>query len=297
MVSKGQRNRDQTARERIAAQQAGAKRAEKRQRMLLAGGAVAVVLVVVIGVVLYATLHKTKNNFSEFPVGGKPLPASVQKNVTSVPVSTLSSVATGSVLSYNSRPLTAGSGAPLTSNGKPEMLYIGAEFCPYCAAMRWSMAVALSRFGTLSPFHGIRSSSTDIYPSTATLTFYRSHYSSKYLTFTAVENKKVDETQILQPTTPQQQAIWQRYEPNGTGYPFIVFSNKLAMTLPLFNPAVLHGLDWQQISAQLHNPGSKVAQGALGGANLITAAICRMTGNQPASVCASPPISTIEPRL
>jgi hypothetical protein len=163
--------------------------------------------------------------------------------------------------------------------------------------MRWSMAVALSRFGTLSPFHGIRSSSTDIYPSTATLTFYKSHYSSKYLTFTAVENKKVDETQTLQPTTPQQQATWQRYEPTGTGYPFIAFSNKLAMTGPLFNPGVLHGLDWQQISAKLHNPGSQVAQGALGGANLITAAICKMTGNQPASVCTSAPIKALEPRL
>ena len=46
------------------------------------------------------------------------------------------------------------------------MLYIGAEFCPYCAAMRWSMAVALSRFGTFTPLHGIHSSSTDVDPST-----------------------------------------------------------------------------------------------------------------------------------
>ena len=41
-------------------------------------------------------------------------------------------------------------GAPLTSGGKPEMLYIGAEYCPYCAAERWAMIVALSRFGTFS---------------------------------------------------------------------------------------------------------------------------------------------------
>jgi hypothetical protein len=29
--------------------------------------------------------------------------------------------------------------------GKPEMLYIGAEFCLYCAELRWPLAVALSR--------------------------------------------------------------------------------------------------------------------------------------------------------
>jgi thiol-disulfide isomerase/thioredoxin len=295
-VSKGQRNKGQSARERIAAQQEQTRRAEARRRMLLAGGAVGVVLVVVLGVVLYAALHKSKNNYNEFPVGGKPLPAIVHQNVSSVPTAALATVGTGSTLSYNPRPITAGSGKPLISDGKPEMLYIGAEFCPYCAAMRWSMAVALSRFGTLSPLHGIRSSSTDIYPSTATLTFYKSHYTSKYLTFTPVENERVDES-LLQPTTPEQQKIWQRYEPSGTGYPFIDFGNKVAMLGPVYDPAVLHGLDWQQISAALHRPGSKVARGALGAANLITAAICRMTGNMPASVCTTPPISSLEPRL
>ena len=54
-------------------------------------------------------------------------------------------VGTGSVLGYNPKPITTIKGASLTSDGKPQMLYIGAEFCPYCAAMRWSMAVALSK--------------------------------------------------------------------------------------------------------------------------------------------------------
>ncbi len=297
-MSRGRPSSTQSSRDRIAAQQAAARRAETRRNMLLAGGAIALVAVVVLAIVLVKVLHKTSNNYNEFPVGGKPLPASVYKNVTSVPVSTLATVATGSTLSYNPRPLTKGSGKPLTSNGKPEMLYIGAEYCPYCAAMRWAMAVALSRFGTLSsPLHGIESSSTDIYPRTATLTFYHSHYSSKYLTFTPVENVKVDGTTILQPTTPKQQAIWERYEPSGTGYPFIDFGNALAMTGPMYNPQVLHGLDWQQISARLHDPGSAVAQGALGAANIITAAICRMTGNMPADVCKAAPISALEPRL
>ena len=32
----------------------------------------------------------------------------------------------------------------------PVILYEGGEFCPYCAAQRWSIIVALSRFGTFS---------------------------------------------------------------------------------------------------------------------------------------------------
>ena len=32
----------------------------------------------------------------------------------------------------------------------PEVLYLGAEYCPYCAAQRWTTIIALSRFGTWS---------------------------------------------------------------------------------------------------------------------------------------------------
>ena len=44
------------------------------------------------------------------------------------------------------------------------MLYIGAEFRPYCAELRWSMAVAY-RFGTfITPLRGIHSSPSDVFP-------------------------------------------------------------------------------------------------------------------------------------
>ena len=62
---------------------------------------------------------------------------------------------------------------------------------------------------------------------------------------------------------------------------------------PIYDPAVLKGLTWSQIAADLHNPSSPVAQGVLGGANYITAAICKMTNNQPASVCAAPSITAV----
>ena len=58
--------------------------------------------------------------------------------------------------------------------GKPELLYMGGEYCPFCAAERWAIAAAVSRFGTLSGLHFIHSSPTDVYPSTPTLSFYKS---------------------------------------------------------------------------------------------------------------------------
>ena len=48
---------------------------------------------------------------------------------------------------------------------------------------------------------------------------------------------------------------------------------------------MLSGLSWSTIAADLHNPNSAVAQAVNGTANYFTAAICKMTGNQPASAC------------
>jgi hypothetical protein len=214
-----------------------------------------------------------------------------------VPAAALDQVGKGAVPSTPS-PFTPGSGATLTSGGKPQMLYIGAEYCPYCAAMRWPMAVALSRFGTLTPLRGIHSSAHDVYPSTATLTFYKSGYRSPYLSFAPVENTTVSKAPLQNPTA-EQNALWARYEPDPTtrGYPFIDFGNKLVLKAPIYNPALLQGKTWSQIAASLKDPTSPVAQGVLGAANYITGAICKMTNNQPANVCTSPAVTAVQSGL
>ncbi|MFI5080916.1 MAG: DUF929 family protein [Streptosporangiales bacterium] len=292
-MSKATRIRQQNAREKIAAQRAAERRTEQRRRMFITGGSVLAVIVIVVAFIVVKSMNSPTTTPSS--AARTPLPASVTKNVTSVPASALANVGKGSVLTWNPAPITKVTGPPLTSNGKPEMLYIGAEYCPYCAATRWSMAVALSRFGTLStPLRGIHSSSSDVYPNTATLTFYQTGYNSKYLAFTPVENETITRS-LLQSPTAQQNQIWARYEPDASqrGYPFISFGNKYVLKAPIYDPAVLKGLTWSQIAADLHNPSSPVAQGVLGGANFMTAAICKMTNNQPASVCTAPSITAV----
>jgi hypothetical protein len=228
------------------------------------------------------------------------LPASVSSQVTGVPAATLNKVGAGAVPAFTQgrQAFTAGTGAPLTSGGKPQMLYIGAEFCPYCAATRWSMAIALSRFGTLTPLHGIHSSSTDADPNTATLTFYKSGYNSKYLNFTPVEVQTVSRGPLQNPTSAQN-AIWAKYEPdaNSRGYPFIAFSNKLVMKGPIYDAAVLQGKSWSQIAAALKDPTSPVSHSVVGAANYITGAICKMTNNQPSDVCTSPAVQAVQSGL
>jgi hypothetical protein len=286
-MSKATRLRQQSAREKIAAQRAAARRAEIRRRALITAGSVIVVIAIVVAFIVIkgSSNNPPSKGSGNGGVTGTALPASVIKNITTVPASTLNAVGTGSVLSYNPTPLTPISNTPLKVNGKPEMLYIGPEFCPYCAAERWGMAVALSRFGTFSPLHGIHSSSTDTDPNTPTLTFYKSTYTSKYLVFTPVENETVSHA-LLQTPTSAQQALWNKYNPNS--YPFVDIGNKYVIKEPSFDPQALAGLTWAQVAADVHSdPSSAPAQGADGTANLITAAICKMTGGQPSNVCTS----------
>jgi len=296
-MGKASRIKQQSAREKIAAQRVAAQRMERRNRLLITGGSTLLVLVIV-GAFIAVKLSQGSSTPSSSSAGRTALPASVVSQVTNVPASTLNQVGKGAVPSFTSTPLSPGSGTTLTSSGKPEMLYIGAEFCPYCAAMRWSMAVALSRFGTLTPLRGIHSSPTDSFANTATLTFYKSGYTSKYLKFTPVENETISHALLQNPTTAQN-ALWAKYEPdpNTRGYPFIDFGNKLVLKGPIYNPAVLAGKSWSQIAAALHDPSSTVTQNVVGAANYVTGAICKMTNNQPSDVCSSPAVTAVQSSL
>ena len=298
-MGKASRIKQQSAREKIAAQREAARKAERRNRMLITGGSTIVVLVIVLAFVL-VKLSQGSPSTSAGSSTGTLLPASVASQVTGVPAATLDKVGRGAVPAFTQgkAPFAPGSGPALTSGGKPEMLYIGAEYCPYCAAMRWPMAVALSRFGTLTPLHGIHSSSSDVYANTATLTFYKSGYHSNYLAFTPEETMTVDKTTLQNPTNAQN-AVWARYEPDPQtrGFPFVAFSNKQVMKGYFYNPAVLQGKSWSQIAAALHDPTSPIATSVLGAANYITGAICQMTNNQPASVCNSAAVTAVKSGL
>ena len=298
-MGKASRIKQQSAREKIAAQREAARKAERRNRVMITAGSTLVVLVIVAA---FIVIKLTQGSPSSSSSGGRTaLPASVSSQVTGVPAATLDRVGKGAVAAFTQgQPaFTPGSGAPLTSSGKPQMLYIGAEFCPYCAATRWSMAIALSRFGTLTtPLHAIRSSPTDTDPNTATLTFYKTGYTSKYLDFTPVEVQTVSRGPLQNPTGPQN-AIWAKYEPdpNSRGYPFIAFSNKLVLKGPIYDAAVLQGKSWSQIAAALKDPTSPIAQGVDGAANYITGAICKMTNNQPSDVCSTPAVQAVQSGL
>jgi len=296
---------------RIAAQRAAARRAQVRNRLILAGGAIAAVIAVV---VIFVVLRGNGSSSSGGGSGAAPAApaapagtalAGLVRQVTSVPAATSDAVGAGQATS----PPSSISGAPLTSGGKPEVLYIGAEYCPYCAAERWAMVSALSRFGAFSGLAATHSAAADgagnsePYPNTPTWTFAKAGFASDYLTFSAVEletnipDKSTGQYTILQTPTAAQQALIDKYDAKyQEAIPFVDFGNRHLSVGASYDPAVLSGLTWSEIAADLHDPSTPVAKSVLGAANYLTAAICGLTADRPATAC-TPTITALRGKI
>lgn len=220
------------------------------------------------------------------------IPIALYDNLTGVSPSILSAIGSGSGVTAPSKI----SGSLLTNDGKPEVLYIGGEYCPYCAAERWPMIVALSQFGTFSNISLMLSSATDFSPDTATFSFVNSSYTSPYISFVSVEYEDRNQ-QPLQSISSTQQSLWSQYDSSGS-IPFLDIGNQYRVVGSQFEPYALHVGDvssgttapynWTQIGTQLTNTNSLISKQILGSANTLITAICNIitqSGQSPPNVC------------
>lgn len=307
------------ARVSSGAQRRQARARQGRSRSI--GWVIVAVVVIAIGTIIGVNLSgSSKHNGSVVITGADRnpalAPASMVKPVTTVPASVFDRVGTdgqapGFVVTKNQPPLTSG--------GKPHFVYVGAEYCPYCAAMRWSLVASLSRFGTFSGLKESASSPTD--GNIPTFSFLGANYSSKYVAFSPYEQAdrlgnplqtvpanimKLYTTYDGNGTTPT------KFSPGGTGIPFLDLGNKYVSSgdppyLAVFfgngtGPLVNGGPGVTAIAQAVHNPFSSVgkgiqASGFIAEANYISAAICNLDHMQPGSVCHSPGVTAAAAQL
>jgi Domain of unknown function (DUF929) len=262
------------ARERIAAERAARKRAEARRRILVAIASVTAVLAVVVALVavkLTATPARLVASESRAP-------SAVVRQVTTVPAAVLARVSPGRAVTPLQTVKT--SGPPLRIGGKPAIVFVSEESCPFCAAERWSLAVALSHFGTWSQLGTTTSSATDVYPDTATLSFRTAHYQSTELTLRTTELTD-NAGRPLQAQTPLDTSLIGAFDvppyvnsaDQSGAVPFLDIANRYILAGAQYSPQVLAGLSAAQIASQLTNPSSQVAQAIDGAARVIIAAI------------------------
>jgi len=269
--------------------------------------AVGLVVVVVAGLVIIKVASggtPNSSNSSTFQASD----VTTVSELTTIPASVFNAVGVTSPVAPVTPPLILkGQPALTTTNasGKkvPEILYIGAEYCPFCAAQRWATIIALSRFGTWSGLGNMTSSSTDYAPNTPTFTFVKAKYTSLYIVFKSVEEyTNIPDAATafyttLQKPTAQESALITKYDTpkyvKGMttsqigSIPFITFGNKFLVSGASYSPTALTGLTRSNIAAGLSNASSPVTQAIVASANYQTAAICTLTKQQPSNVCTS----------
>ncbi len=272
--------------EKVARMQAEAARRERARRLAIAGVGVVVVLAIVAVLVV---VKLTQSTAAAGPSTSTGADAALVRTVTTVPSSVLDTVAAGKGVA-SLVPLTT---APaLTANGKPEVLYVGAEYCPYCAATRWGVVVALSRFGSFKNLGMTTSSHTDVYADTPTLSFHGSTFTSDTITFKPYETEDRAQKPLDTLAGTDASAFGTYDDPpyvsgQGGAIPFMDIGGKYLLTGSAYDPGILKGMTHQQIADALKDPTSNVAQAVDGEANTLTAAICATTDQKPSSVCSA----------
>jgi Domain of unknown function (DUF929) len=278
-------------------------REQQRQRRnrVLGVSAVVGVLLVVIAVLVVAGL-KWQNGSGAKATGAD---AALVQALTTIPAATYDAVGKGEV---SGAPKQIANATPLTADGKPRVLYVGAEYCPFCAAERWAAVTALARFGTFSNLGETTSSHADIYPDTPTLTFHGATYSSQYLSFTGyeTESNQVQGTTYapLDQLSTADQAVFAKYDfppysasSSGGSIPFIDFGGQYLSQGASYSPQLLHGLTHAKVASEIGDPSTTLSKSVLGTANTFTAALCTLTHDQPQDVCSSPGVTAAAANL
>ena len=175
---------------------------------------------------------------------------------------------------------------------------LGVDLYPGAELMRNGSSTA-----TFGGVHTATISAESSDPVDQVFNFYKAKYTSKYLTFTPVEQETVAE-KPLEKLTSAQTALITKYDAppyvsssDEGAIPFIDFGGKYFVHGAQYDPQVLSGQSWAQVAASLKDPSSAIAKGADGAANMITATICKTTNNQPSNVCTTPTIKTIEGQI
>ncbi|HET6875606.1 MAG TPA: DUF929 family protein, partial [Acidimicrobiales bacterium] len=258
-----------------------ARQAAQRRNQLLALLAVVVVVAVVAVVVIIGV--------SSSGSSGKPrqaAPAAAVGTMQGVSTATLADAA-AKIKTQDLNYATIAKGGDLTKDGKPEILYIGAEFCPVCAAERWPMTIALMKFGTFSNLQQTHSAKAD--GDAGTWSYYGATYTSKYISFNPQELYTNEPSgnyyKPLEKITPANQQVWTANEGSSLAFPFIDLGGKEVLQSAQFNPQIVYYKSFDTTLSSIGSNDNTIGAYVDASAAVFTKYICGLTNNQPGDVC------------
>jgi hypothetical protein len=184
---------------------------------------------------------------------------------------------------------------PLRQAKKPRVLYVGAEYCHYCAMERWSLVIALSQFGTFAGLHSIDIPGSMPWQSLPTVSFRNATFTSDHVTFEAVELEDAAK-RPLDALTSDDRELMDRLDPDGS-IPWVSWGTGYRIGTLFDASSQMEGKSTSDIAAELSGASSPVAKMILGSANVQIAQICASTEGKPADICGSETIKHISSHL
>ncbi len=261
---------------------------------------IVVIVIIAMGIVIYIANNNantsTQSVNSLVNKDNKLANKNVLSSLFSISLPNLKNALNSNVKATTTTPIT---GEPLlVKNNLPRVVYVGADYCPYCAAERWALIIALSKFGKFSNLRYMTSSSSDVYPSTATFTFYKSSYTSKYIDFTPKETNTNISSQggytSLETLTQIENNLINKFDAypyvtksSAGSIPFIDIGNKGLIVGAQYSPQLLQSMNWSQIASSIANTKSVISQNVLKSSASIIKNICKITNEKPQKVCSN----------
>ncbi len=176
-------------------------------------------------------------------------------------------------------------------SGKSLVFFMGAGFCPFCAAERWAVVNALSNFGRWEGLVETTSADHDEkYLSIPTVSFARAKYESAYVEFIGRETADRN-FEPLQELGEKDNEILDTFNPDQT-IPFLLIDGQFMQVGAGYSPQILEGKDHAMVGAELANPSSPVGKAMKIEIDNITALICKSIAGK-AAVCNSENIKSL----
>ena len=158
-------------------------------------------------------------------------------------------------------------------DGKLFVFFMGAEYCPYCAAERWAVVRALQKFGQWSGLNQTMSAARDEqFLNLPTYDFTEATYTSTHVEFVSRETKD-REFKPLQKLLKSEEKLVRKYNPKKE-IPFLLIGGRFMQIGSGFTPKIFIGHTFRQTETELKKTESEIRKIIDEEANYIAALLC-----------------------
>jgi thiol-disulfide isomerase/thioredoxin len=158
-------------------------------------------------------------------------------------------------------------------SGKLFVFFMGAEFCPYCAAERWAIVRSLQKFGQWDGLKQTISAARDQpFLNLPTYDFTKASYTSPQIEFVAREIKD-REFKPLQKLLKTEEKLVRKYNPKKQ-IPFLLVGGRFMQIGSGFPPKIFIGHTFRQTETELKKTESEIRKTIDEEANIISALLC-----------------------